>query len=220
MFYQVWSTTVAFLPIRWLDTWEDLGNVTHQERRKPRLLSKPNPSHIIVTLLDSWWLEAKIRISSSHSASQNNTLGPYSKKSIQISISSSTNIVFCFLKLSVFSFCVNTSTALICFTPRSEPRSGSLAVGWALPRLHLQGCRGNSYLKKQTKQMFSSDRSHTVRKLQSMWRNEYECTCVFVPPWSVTACWGRDVCEGELKELGATAGLANECLQGQHQGKN
>lgn len=44
--------------------------------------------------------------------------------------------------------------------------------------------------------------------------------CVFFLLWSVTACWGKGVRGGELMELGATAGLANYCLQGQHQGKS
>lgn len=50
MFYQIWSSTVGFSPFRWLDTWEDLGNVMHWARRKLRCPSKPNSLCVIVTL--------------------------------------------------------------------------------------------------------------------------------------------------------------------------
>lgn len=99
------------------------------------------------------------------------------KKSIQKSISSPT--VFCFLKTSVFSFCLNTSAALSHFTLSLEPLCFSHKDPLLLC-LCFQVCRGSHYLKIQTKQMFSSDRPHTVRKLRRMQRNKYDCTCAFV----------------------------------------
>lgn len=148
-----------------------------------------------MAFLQSWWLEGRFHISSSHLALSKNMLRPFSKKSPEKSISYPFNIAFCFPNLSVFLFAwtlkLPSLISLSVCSPCLPLLSRLNAAVFAFPMLQ------RKRLPWKTKQMFSSDRCHTVRKHPSVQRNEYEYTCVLVPPWSVTACWGNAVRETE-----------------------
>lgn len=135
------------------------------------------------------------------------------KKSIKKSIRSLT--VFCFLKTSVFSFCLNTSDPFSHFTLSLEPLSAS-PTKFHCCCVCVSRSAGEGITLKYKQRCFLLLDSI----LQRMQRNKCDCMCAFVRLWSVTACWGKALREGELAVLSATAGLASSCLQGQHKGKN
>lgn len=122
MFYQLCSNTMAFSPIGWFDKQEDLWNVGHGETRNLRCLSKPVSLHHF----DSSRKMVGWRISHSFLAFtslKQHIRALLKRRRRRKDFSSLTG--FCFLKISVFSFCLNTSAALSHFTLSLEPSSAS-----------------------------------------------------------------------------------------------